>query len=98
MFSLRIIIGVVAGTVFLAMIMATALFFIVKKFRKRLKFRCGNEEFEYRTPKNNSRDPSTSRSLSISDDIYADMDTHKQNPACAWVPDYEEVVTNTSAL
>ena len=80
------------------MIVIIASFFVLKRVKKRLKLSFGKEEFEYRTPRNNSRDPSTSRSLSISDDIYADMEIHKQNPAGGWVPEYEEVVTNTSAL
>ena len=36
--------------------------------------------------------------VSLSDTLYDDMEIHKQNPACVWVPEYEEVVTNTSAL
>ena len=36
--------------------------------------------------------------VSLSDTLYDDMEIHKQNPACVWVPENEEVVTNTSAL
>ena len=98
----RIIIGAVAGTVLLLILVIISMFFIVKRLRKSLKFHfSGDEEFEYRTPRSGgSSDPSTSRSLSgsLSDTLYDDMEIHKQNPACVWVPEYEEVVTNTSAL
>ncbi len=50
-YFVRIIIGAVAGTVLLLIVVTISLFFIVKRLRKSLKFHfSGEEEFEYRTP------------------------------------------------
>ena len=74
----RIIVGAVAGTVLLLILVIISMFFIVKR-----------EEFEYRTYR--SGGPVTPISGSLSDTLYDDMEKHKQNPACVWVPEYEEV-------
>ena len=88
------------GSVTILLLIGLGVVFVGKRLKRRFKLHFAKEEFEYRTPKKDSRDPSTSQSLSVSlsDDIYSDMEIHKQNPMLGYVPDYEEVVTNTSAL